>query len=217
MRDRAGETAEAIGSLLEEPTSAALLAAYYEPGGPFAASTFELLGNNHPERITVDDLLALTLLDVSVPPDTLRRALGPDSESLSDHLRDVGPDVPLWDATDERLAAADRLWQIVRKYRGVDWVIAGKLIARKRPQLVPVVDRWTEKALPATRGAVWETLRYALRQADLPDRIEALRPGTAATQTSTLRLLDALIWMRHSESKNARAVRIDLGLEVTPR
>lgn len=217
LEARARDTVVAIENLLGEPVARALLEAYYDPTGRFAASTFESMGNNDPYCITTDDLLALTLLDVSVPPDTLRDVLGADAESLSKRLRSIGPDASLWEAPDAQIAAASQMWETARTYRGVDWVIAGKLLARKRPQLVPVVDRWTEVALPATSGAVWETLRRALREPDLPERIEALRPATADKRTSTLRLLDALIWMRHSESGNARQVRVGLGLEVTAR
>lgn len=40
--------------------------------------------------------------------------------------------------------------------------------------------------------------------------------GALPVEVSLLRLLDAAIWMRHSYSDNARAVRSEVGLAVTP-
>lgn len=217
LLSRVEQTRDAVEVLLDEPAARLLLEAYYDPAGRFAASTFETLGRNDPEVLGDDDLLAITLLDVRVPPDTIRQILGADSASLSEGLRAIGSDTPLWKATDRALVAAGTMWDSLRKMRGIDWVTAGKLLARKRPMMIPVVDKWTIRVLPAAKGEVWTTLRLALDDKDLRKRIEKLRPRTASSATPTLRLLDALLWIRHSESSNARAVRQAAGLEVRRR
>lgn len=205
-----------IEGLVGEPKAAGLLTAYYKPNGPFAGATFETLGDNDPNAFGRDDLLATTLLDVSLPPDSVRAVLGESAGSLSSGLRRLGPDEPLWVATEEKLHNAGEVWNELRRLRGVDWVIAGKLLARKRPKLVPVVDRWTVKVLQPPKGQVWASLKGALSDDGLRNRLEAIRPD-ASSEVPILRLLDALLWMRHSESKNARAVRRDLGLPVSER
>lgn len=47
--------------------AAALVKAYFDPVGPFAGATFDTLGDNEPDHVGADDLLAVTLLDVKVP------------------------------------------------------------------------------------------------------------------------------------------------------
>ncbi len=66
-----GSVADEVGRRIDaalSPPAADLVAAYFDPYGPFAGETFDTLGDNPPDQITTDDLLALTLLSVVVPP-----------------------------------------------------------------------------------------------------------------------------------------------------
>jgi hypothetical protein len=54
------------------PPAHELVAAYFNPVGNFAADTFDTLGTNSPGRITIDDLLAASMLDVRVMPLAVR-------------------------------------------------------------------------------------------------------------------------------------------------
>jgi hypothetical protein len=74
-------------------------------------------------------------------------------------LLQVPSDVDLWDSLDEILRSATEFWDSLRALPGVDWVIAGKLGARKRPRLIPVLDSVTLPmlgALPAAFGQRYE-------------------------------------------------------------
>jgi hypothetical protein len=82
---------------------------------------------------------------------------------------------------------------------GVGWVTAGKLLARKRPSLIPVYDDVVRCAFDWPKE-IWTALRDALRQdggsfrAVLEDLIK--RAGIPA-ETTPLRALDVVLWMRH--------------------
>ena len=199
------------------PPAAELVEAYYELTGPFAAATFDLLGANDPMRITVADLLAVTLLNVLVPAHAVRALLGDEAETISELLAAVPPDVALWDAGDSDLDAATALWGLLEDHAGIGWVTAGKLLSRKRPHMIPVIDSVIERVLRPPSGRFWATLRMALRDESRRAAVEALRPPGLTLEVSTLRLLDVAIWMRHSDGTNARREQSRLGLAVAPR
>lgn len=182
-----------------------LVAAYYEPENGFAADTFDTLGFSQPYRIAADDLLAVTLLDISFQPAAVRAWLGPQADAISDLLHRIGPDRDLYaDDTEEALRPAEELWGLLRQQHHVDWVKAGKLMARKRPGLIPIYDSIVRSWMGAP-GQFWIPLRDILREEGVVDRIEALRPS--GCNASTLRLLDVAIWMLGSNSTRARKVR----------
>ena len=216
-RSDGGDAFEArVDSALSAP-AAELVAAYFHPDKPFAADTFDVLGVNDPMRIMVDDLLAVTLLNVVVPPLGVRALLGDKAETLREHLGAVPIDVPLWEAADPDLAAATAVWDLLRTQPGIDWVTAGKLLARKRPRLIPVFDSVIQEALQPPRDRFWVTLGAALRHEERRAAVEALRPPGLTMRVSTLRLLDVAVWMRFSEGTNARKERARLGLPPEPR
>lgn len=206
-----------IESLLDTPRAADLVRAYFDPTGVFAGATFVTLVPNDPYSIGAADLVATGLLDVGFGPEAVRRLLEDHSSELRALLRAVRPDIDLWDP-DAPLEAAATLWQRLREYRGIDWVIAGKLLARKRSRLIPVVDSVVVEELQAPEGEYWRALQQALQDQALRSRVDSLGAGlNLPPEITTLRLLDALIWMRGSESTNARQVRQGLGLPVAPR
>lgn len=198
------------------PQAAALVSEYYDETGPFAGATFETLGTNEPNRIGVDDLLALTLLDVKVTPPGIRQVLTRDAALLSASLAAIPTDLPLWEADDATLERATQLYKHLKNVPSIKQVVAGKLLARKRPMLIPVVDKWVIDALKAPKNSYWVSIREALQDQARRDRIEACR-ATAPVSVSTLRLLDVIIWMQFSQSTNARAARASVGLPVAPR
>jgi hypothetical protein len=205
-----------LDALLDPPADA-LLEAYFDLARPFAADTFDTLGLNDPAVINTDDLLACTFLDVTFRPPAVRSILGADRDRLSELLTAIPLRTSLWDALDSDLLAAEAAWNFLRGYDGVDWVMAGKMLARKRPGLVPILDSVVTAALQLPSGTYWTTLRTCLQDDALRQKIERLRPPGLTARVTTLRLLDVAIWMRGSESVNARSVRQSLGMAVSPR
>ncbi len=87
--------------------------------------------------------------------------------------------------------------------------IPSDLLARKRPQLMPILDSVIIDALHLEGLDGWLALRAALTPA-LRHRIDELAQAATdqgAARPSTLRLLDVATWMMHSQSRQAKAVR----------
>lgn len=191
-----------------------LVAAYFDPHTRFAGSTFDTLPPVEPDRITTSDLLATGLLDVPFGPRAVRALLEAEREALEHQLARVPRDVDLWDATDEQLAPAYDLWRGLKtslQGMGVGTTRRSKLMARKRPRLVPIVDSTIRTALGiGPHDDSWLLLRQALRDNDgaLIRRIEELRPAHVPRQdVSTLRILDAALWMNLSNSQHVKPLR----------
>jgi hypothetical protein len=203
-------------TLLNTAGARELVAAYFDPTGPFAASTFDTLEPGPANRLTISDQLAVTFLDVRVKLLAARLILRDHAEHIEGLLADVCQEVPLWDPSDEHLASALAAWDHLDSYDGIGAVISGKLLARKRPRLVPVVDTVVRDVLllPEDRG--WTSLRAALKDTGLRRRIDAFRPATAPEQVTTIRLLDVAAWMRGSTSANAKRARAAHGIPDLP-
>ncbi|MEO6411917.1 MAG: DUF6308 family protein [Pedococcus sp.] len=189
------------------PPAKDLLYAYFEPNRPFAGATFDTLPNNDASRFTPEDIVAASLLDVRFTPLAVRALLDPDGEPAN-KLRAIRADVQLWDQdAGEALAKANDAWRAVRKLDGVGPTRASKLLARKRPRLIPIVDSVIRKALPSLGTDSWAAFRAALQSSDLREEVMAVRPEVAPKDTTVLRLIDVAVWMRCSGSRNARGVR----------
>lgn len=173
----------------------------------FAGSTFLDLKPNHPFAIGSEDLLAVSLMDVSFGPTAVRMLLMDPiyQKRVSKLLVEIPDDVPLWEADD--LTAAHALWDIIRELPQVDYVKAGKLLARKRPHLIPVVDSVVERVVDAPHGEYWSTFREYLRMPEAVRMVVRLGPSGACEGFPILRSLDAAIWMAGSNGGSVRRVR----------
>jgi hypothetical protein len=185
---------------------------YFENGSTFAGNTFDSLGRNPRDEIASDDLLAVTLLDVSWKPNAVRAILFEQAEMFSALLQDVSSDTTLWDVDHgcQQLTNADPLWKAIDALPGVGPTRTSKLLARKRPLLVPITDRIVVSAIGGGDNW-WRTLRYCFMQESFRDAAERLRPQ-AAEDVSLLRIFDVAIWMLCSKSRDARRVRNDAGV-----
>lgn len=190
-----------------------LVAAYYDPKRPFAGALFDDFGHNPSNRFTSDDLVAAGLLDVRFGPDVVRGLLGPDTGDIPKLLKKLAAKAPLWESHD--LTPAYTLWASLTSFDGVGPTKASKLLARKRPHLMPILDSVIRDSLGLRRADSWKVLREVLGDADLRGAIDGLAP--AGQTPSTLRLLDVAVWMRFSESTDARTVRQEFDLPVSKR
>jgi hypothetical protein len=176
----------------------------------FAGMTFADLGRNPAGEITPDDLLAVTLLDITWRPEVVRALLGSRRPELSRMLADLPQDADLWDATDATLGHVDVLWDHLTAIEGIGPASASKLLARKRPRLCPISDSIVIRAASAP-GRTWDVLRCLLQDPAARADVEALRPAPAAA-ASLLRILDVAIWITHSRSAAARHVQDQAGM-----
>lgn len=205
-----GTPTEKLWACLDEQADP-LIAAYFDTDGyGFAGATFDHLGDNPPFCFTRDDLLALTCLDEHVPPTTLRWFMGDEAQSdLSGLLARIPPDAVIGTKIGDSAldGAAKELWHALQRQPGVGPVKAGKLLARKRPHLVPIVDRVVQRVVQAPAGGYWQLFGEFLASDLAHRRLTDLRAASAPEDVSLLRVLDAAIWMRGSGAEAAYKVR----------
>lgn len=152
------------------------------------------------DTFTADDLVAVTFLSVSVPAHAAIGILGDQREALSEMLRQIGADRDLVDI-DEPIGAdapAERLNRALRQFDSVGPTVASKLMARKRPRLIPIYDSVINEHVLGGSGKQWEPLRQALRadQCALHRHLLELRHTAGLDERiSALRVFDVLAWM----------------------
>jgi hypothetical protein len=183
---------------------------FYFTASAFAGMTFSDLGRNPRDEITADDLLAVSLLDITWRPQVVRIVLGSQHRELSSMLAAIPGDLDLWNADDGVAKRIDVLWDALMAIDGIGTASATKLLARKRPRLCPISDSVVVKAVRVP-GRTWDVLRCLLQDPAARAELEALRPAAAA-EASLLRILDVVLWTSHSESAAAQWVRSEAGM-----
>ncbi|MFF7756029.1 DUF6308 family protein [Streptomyces sp. NPDC007971] len=94
---------------------------------------------------------------------------------------------------------ASRAWDLLVGQHGVGWVIAGKLLARKRPRLLPVYDDVVRCTLGHPPD-FWLPLHAALRAQEGASQraLVGLRQAAGLSDSvSALRVCDVVVWMQH--------------------
>ncbi|WP_353953707.1 DUF6308 family protein [Knoellia sp. S7-12] len=209
---------QSIIETVKGPHAHDLVAAYFDQRRGFAGAMFDgldpggLLAHNPIDCFTVDDIAAASLLDVRFGPTAVREVL--ISQEIQSALRAVPAQISLWDASETDLGVATELWSLVRGIDGVGRTRASKLLARKRPRLIPIVDSVIAGALHLG-DETWRPLAEALRDPELRQAIDVLRPLPVSKGIGTLRLLDVLTWMSNSRSEAAVSVQIAVGAPPT--
>ncbi|MCK9795958.1 DUF6308 family protein [Isoptericola sp. 4D.3] len=192
---------------------------YYDLRGNYSGSTFATITPNDPYDITGADLHALSMLSVTVGPAATRRVLddGPERARLLEALAAVDPEARLDKASAAVLEVA---WDLYTAAKGVladpttkrqsdPWVTASKLVARKRPRLLPVRDTKVRAVLGLESERDGRLELQALRQLiSDPDVVVALGQAVEAAHArglaqgrecvfdaEPLRLLDAALWL----------------------
>ncbi|WP_116113745.1 DUF6308 family protein [Austwickia chelonae] len=205
-----------VWTALRDPRTPERLARYYTPDANFAGATFVGTCRSDPESIDCEDLLAVTLLDVKIPPRAVRALLepGPTREKICELLSTdrLPMDARLEEATPEILANMVELYEYLRelvpptreRYE-VNWATAAKLCARKRPDLFPVRDEVVCRYLrlwPSRYQVDWQVFAWILGHDDVREQLTRLvertaeEPGTVVPDpTHLLRHLDVAVWM----------------------
>lgn len=198
-----------------------LIRTFFDPTCGFSGGSFErfagggdALGNRN--RFTAEDLVAVTLLEVMVPGNTALDVLDRRASEFSELLSMIPVDVDLWNATDKEVgpdSAAAILWGLLMDCDDMGFVITSKLLARKRPRLLPVYDSVVQAALQPSLDSFWVPLREELQDASLVAHLAEIRTRAGLDdRISLLRVLDAAVWMR-----NRRASACKLGFSTCPR
>lgn len=200
------------------PAAQELLDAYYDPDGPFAATSFLDVGENASLSVSAADILSPSFLGVPIWPQAARKLLSQQPTELIDFLtmsegRELGQRDP-FEPGDSVYDAADSAWWALCGLPDFGDARAYKLMARKRPALMPVVDSRVLWVLGDPSGlTIWTLFDVAMRDEGI--RV-ALKGFKVPTDTPDLRTLDTILWMFGSDGAPAKRVRADLGLSREP-
>ncbi|MCX5326827.1 DUF6308 family protein [Streptomyces sp. NBC_00120] len=183
---------------------------------PFTGSRFEHLaggGDREPVAnvVTADDLIAVQTLSVRIPAQVALDLLEGDlGLRLATMLSDIPFDVDMVEVEAADLskgAPADTAWRVLWDQPGIGWVTAGKLLARKRPRLLPVYDQ-VVRCILGRPTSFWLDLHGALRADNHALHRELLGLRQAAdlpVTVSALRVCDVVLWMHHRTDHQQRS------------
>jgi hypothetical protein len=210
-------TCSELLALLNRPGVAGSLRKYFgvdQPGQPpaFTGGRFDVLDGGGDRSgvcnvITASDLVAVSCLQVPIPAqvsiDLLEGQLG---REIRCYLERVPVDLDLGDprATQHLQPgrAADLAWHLLDAQHGVGPVRAGKLLARKRPRLIPVYDDVVGCAYRSPEGRFWLWLHDLLATCEgLAKKLDDLKDEAELPyRVSRIRVLDVAVWRMHEGS-----------------
>lgn len=181
-------------------------------GKEFTGAHFDTFGINEPNALTADDLIAVACLSKHVPAQAALGLLGDYSSKITTLLGYIPPDLSIedipFDEHDQYFGDATpplRLWRLLRRDESTRWGIgattASKLMARKRPGLIPIYDSVVAGLTGFNNSdGTWRAWHHAFAtDRDLVRRLESLRSTTGLHGLSLLRILDVVLWMHGSQ------------------
>jgi hypothetical protein len=172
-------------------------------GRYFSGALFERLdgGGDRPgvrNRITGADIIAVSMLSVGIPSPGIA-TLHARAQEISALLAGIPWDLDLVDA-DSAVIGPDsdawRLWELLVGVEGIKWVTASKLLARKRPRLLPVYDSVVRAVLGHPKQ-FWFSLQATVAANDraLYRRLLSIREAAGVgDDISSLRIFDVVCW-----------------------
>lgn len=193
----------------EERAVAALEAYFIEPrpdGSGFTGALFDTWDpsgtrSESANTFTADDVVAVSLLSVDVAPRAAVELLTRQRHRLEELLEEVGPDRDLASVEESDVAPGSAAWRLSDALRALPRVgptTASKLMARKRPRLLPVYDSVIDAHVLSGSGNLWRPLRAALAADNcaLHQRLLQLRARACLDEAvSPLRIFDVVAWM----------------------
>ena len=168
--------------------------------------------DDHPNEITERDIVAVSTLSVTIPAPVAIWLRSPEGRAtVGELLSGVRTDVDIWDAG-ALLGPEGNLWKLWDLLRRASWpspkdnndmgpTKVSKLLAAKRPRLVPVWDSVVEGMFPRVKD-YWAAFAHALSDESLRERLSVLSGAGAPAETALLRRIDAMLWMvgKHGSS-----------------
>ena len=180
----------------------------------YTGSQFEsLINDSDPFKITATDLVAITTLSVKIPERAALWILSPEGEEqISKILREIPVDTDIWDPLVKNIFADDgkvmRLWRLLenanwptaRKGGGLGGTTKrSKILAAKRPRLIPILDRVVVGSLLQTDNT-WRAIQDVLNVDSYRSKLEdALTHDGVPSSVSLLRRIDVVIWFNNQE------------------
>lgn len=202
-----------------DPANEKLLLDYlktYSEGGAYTGAYFHELthaGPSHPDRFDITDVASLSLLSVTLNGQMAHELTKNDEES--NQLARVlarEPDRDLGELTADQVKSLNSdkglnpAWKTIRHIHGVGPTRTAKLLARKRPRLIPIWDSVIARVLGLpTTESYWIRFHTALTadESSLDKRLaELAQKAGVAERYSRIRVLDILAWMYGRDKKN---------------
>lgn len=169
-----------------------------KPGDLFTGRWFDhFAAIGDPNRFEASDIIAVEALKVEVPPEAASALLLTDPERFNRLLREIPREQDLWEL--RRLdvnvgSEADDLHSSLKELPKVGWVTAGKLLAAKRPRLIPILDDRVQNLLKPRSELFWVSMYDELadesRRTAIADVCRIAPP-----HVSLLRRIDVALWM----------------------
>jgi hypothetical protein len=201
-----------------EEDAARLLATYYRRLGDglpaYAGSYFNSWAGGGDSRdyagtITADDLIAVSFLSVDVPGEAAFGILDTHNEKISGLLGKIPVDRDLADVSPAEFpemygenSAAVKLWRVIRGSDTGRWGIgptkASKIMARKRPRLIPIYDSVVAPLMGLkdsdNQWAAWHGA--FLEDPGLSERLGRIRVMSGIQDPiPDIRVMDIVLWM----------------------
>jgi hypothetical protein len=173
-----------------------------------------LAARGDPDRFEASDLVAVSCLSVDIDPETAGWLLVGEGQRETAELLSALEIPPCGSLREYDLAnndAALALWRLLSDRRQLGPTRVSKLLAAKRPHLVPIYDSFVAEALlPPTHRRQWqwwgpwrdmllgpdgEAISAAVKEI----RTEVTVPG--ANRLSELRVLDIVVWMAEERGR----------------
>lgn len=192
----------------------------------FTGSQFEsfLAESQDPNQIAPADLLAVSMLSVNVPAAASLKICGSLQEKITVLLSCLPVELKFEELTDQEFeeylgarSPAEKLWNLLRQKDGTPWGIgqttASKILARKRPHLIPIYDSVIANITRMPNSLhQWTRWRAAFAsnatgQSSMQEQLTELRAAAGLTQISLLRTLDVVLWMEGRGKVKRTAVR----------
>lgn len=179
----------------------------------YSGSRFETFAGGgdvvDPNRITTSDLIAVSMLSVHVPGQAVLGIMEKFGNTIEDLLAAVPVGLHLGDLSQHGFkrildvgSPADRIWQLLRQKEdtwGIGQTTASKILARKRPHLVPIYDSVVKDQVGLRdSGGQWVRWWEAFQGDEgrqFATRLESIREASGKSHLSLLRVIDIVLWM----------------------
>lgn len=211
-----------------EEEAARLVAAYYRrlPEGlpAYTGSYFNSWagggdsGENR-DTITADDLIAVSFLSVRIPGEAAIGFLDTHKDKISSLLKEIPSDHNFAHVSPANFpqvlgedSAALELWHVLRGCDTGRWGVgrtkASKIMARKRPHLIPIYDSVVAPLMGLKKSDnQWLTWHGAFTEdPGLQQRLRKIREISGVEELiSDLRVMDIVLWMYGKQSPMSSA------------
>lgn len=164
------------------------------------------------------DVLAVEALSVRVRPESAAKIIIADADRFSSLLQQIPDEVDLWDVDPSVIDVGSPAAELHAALDGlphVGWVTAGKLMAAKRPRLIPILDKEVKALLKPPRGGFWMSM-YEQLSVEARRRAIAEVCDVAPDGVSLLRRIDVALWMHATQRQLSSTCRSVPDLEDPP-